>query len=200
MTRRNARKPGWVFPLFSPDSDDRLSLNFHRFVIWYRSCGTQRVGLGQHCLPKGSNGFKPETLCFPMIHLVTFKGHASASTTVLRLWCKNAVGSLLNSCYFGLQTECKPRVAHTVQLITAEWSIKGMKPEVCWDLSHTAQEATHRKYFFLQDQEADRSWRMWNRWKWRFRWVIRLKVVWLSPTPFRLALVSCEWSIIAVVG
>ena len=29
MTRRN----GWVFPLFSPDSDDRLSLNFHRFVV-----------------------------------------------------------------------------------------------------------------------------------------------------------------------
>ena len=25
-------KQGWVFPLFSPDSDDRLSLNFHRFV------------------------------------------------------------------------------------------------------------------------------------------------------------------------
>ena len=29
---------GWVFPLFSPDSDERLSLNFHRFVILYRSC------------------------------------------------------------------------------------------------------------------------------------------------------------------
>ena len=57
MTRRNARKQGWVFPLFSPDTDDRLSLNFHRFVIWYRSCGTQSVGLGQHCLPKVSNGF-----------------------------------------------------------------------------------------------------------------------------------------------
>ena len=58
MTRRNARKQGCVFPLFSPDSDDRLSLNFHRFVIWYRSCGTQSAGLGQHCLPKGSNGFR----------------------------------------------------------------------------------------------------------------------------------------------
>ena len=66
MTRRNARKQGWVFPLFSPNSDDRLSLNFHRFVIWYRSCGTQSVGLGQHCLPKGSNGFNLNlwTLCF----------------------------------------------------------------------------------------------------------------------------------------
>ena len=30
-----------------------------------------------------------------------------------------------------------------------------MKPEVCWDLSHIAQEATHRKYVFLQDQEAE---------------------------------------------
>ena len=35
-----------------------LSLNFHRFVISYRSCGTRSVGLGQYCLPKGSNGFK----------------------------------------------------------------------------------------------------------------------------------------------
>ena len=51
-------KQGWVFPLFSPDSDDRLSLNFHRFVILYRSCDTQSVGLGQYCLPKVSNGFK----------------------------------------------------------------------------------------------------------------------------------------------
>jgi hypothetical protein len=64
MTRRNARKQGWVFPLFSPDSDDRLSLNFHRFVIWYRSCGTQSVGLGQYCLPKGSNGFKDDINIF----------------------------------------------------------------------------------------------------------------------------------------
>ena len=52
MTRGNVRKQGWVFPLFSPDSDDRLSLNFHRFVILYRS-----VGLGLYCLPKVSNGF-----------------------------------------------------------------------------------------------------------------------------------------------
>ena len=34
----------WVFPLFSPDSDDRLSLNFNRFVILY-SCDTLSVGL-----------------------------------------------------------------------------------------------------------------------------------------------------------
>ena len=58
MTWRNARKQGWVFLLFSPDSDDRLSLNFHRFVIWYVSCDTRSVGLGQYCLPKGSNGSK----------------------------------------------------------------------------------------------------------------------------------------------
>ena len=58
MTRGNVRKQGWVFPLFSPDSDDRLSLNFHRFVILYRSCDTRSVGLGQYCLPKVSNGFK----------------------------------------------------------------------------------------------------------------------------------------------
>ena len=56
MTRRNVRKQGWVFPLFSPDSDDRLSLNFHRFVIL--CCGTRSVGLGQYCVPKGSNGCK----------------------------------------------------------------------------------------------------------------------------------------------
>ena len=57
MTRRNARKQEWVFPLFSPDSDDRLSLNFHRFVILYISCDTRSVGLGQYCLPKVYNGF-----------------------------------------------------------------------------------------------------------------------------------------------
>ena len=47
MTRRNARKQEEAFPLFSPDSDDRLSLNFHRFVILYISCDTRSVGLGQ---------------------------------------------------------------------------------------------------------------------------------------------------------
>ena len=57
MTQRNVQKQGWVFPLFSPDSDDRLSLNFHRFVI-YISCDTRSVSLGQYCLPKVSNGFK----------------------------------------------------------------------------------------------------------------------------------------------
>ena len=31
-----------IFPLFFPDSDDRLSLNFHRFVykLWYTKCGS----------------------------------------------------------------------------------------------------------------------------------------------------------------
>ena len=35
-------KHRWVFPLFFPDSDDRLSLNFHRFVykLWYTKCGS----------------------------------------------------------------------------------------------------------------------------------------------------------------
>ena len=80
ITRRNARKQGWVFLLFSLDSDDRLSLNFHRFVIWYRSCGTQSVGLGQHCLPKGSNGFK--------VSRAMMLG--DALTTLQRLkYCKN---------------------------------------------------------------------------------------------------------------
>ena len=46
------------FMLFSSDSKDRLSLNFHRFVILYRSCDTRSVSLGKYCLPKGSNGFK----------------------------------------------------------------------------------------------------------------------------------------------
>ena len=62
MTRRNARIQGWAFPLFSSESDDRLSPNFHRFVILYRSCNTRSVGLGQYCLPKGSNGFNPNTI------------------------------------------------------------------------------------------------------------------------------------------
>ena len=43
MTRRNAWIQGWVFPLISPDSDDRLSPNFHRFVICYRGCDTRSV-------------------------------------------------------------------------------------------------------------------------------------------------------------
>ena len=43
------------FPLFSPDSDDRLSLNFHRFVILYISCVTRIL------LPKVSGGFKQKT-------------------------------------------------------------------------------------------------------------------------------------------
>ena len=58
MTRRNVRKQEWVFPLFSPYSDDRLSLNFHRFVILYISRDTRSVGLRQYCLPKVYNGFK----------------------------------------------------------------------------------------------------------------------------------------------
>ena len=58
MTRRNERKQGWVFPLFSTDSDVRLSLNFYRFVILYRSCVTLSVGRGHYCLPTVSNGFK----------------------------------------------------------------------------------------------------------------------------------------------
>ena len=59
MTRRNVRKQGWVFPLFSPDFDDQFSINFHRFVILYKSCDTRSLGLGQYCLPKVPNGFKP---------------------------------------------------------------------------------------------------------------------------------------------
>ena len=62
MTRRNVRKQGWVFPLFSPNSDDRLSLNFHMFVILYIKCDTRSVGLGQYCLPKVSNSFNGQTL------------------------------------------------------------------------------------------------------------------------------------------
>ena len=58
MTWQNARKQEWVFLLFSLESDDRLSLNFHRFVILYMSCDTQSVGLGQYCLPKVCNNFK----------------------------------------------------------------------------------------------------------------------------------------------
>ena len=70
MTRRNARIQGWVFPLFSPDSDDRLSPNFHRFVIWYRSCDTRSVGLGQYCLPKESNGFNKKKTFGKSVRLI----------------------------------------------------------------------------------------------------------------------------------
>ena len=58
-TCHDTAKQGWVFPSFSPDSDDRLSLNFHRFFILYIiSCDTRSVDLGQYCLPKVYNGFK----------------------------------------------------------------------------------------------------------------------------------------------
>ena len=57
MTRRIVQKQGWVFTLFSPYSDDRLSLKFYRFVK-NMSCDTRSVGLGQYCLPKVSNDFK----------------------------------------------------------------------------------------------------------------------------------------------
>ena len=39
------RNKGGFSQLFSPDSDDRLSLNFHRFVILYRTCDIRSVGL-----------------------------------------------------------------------------------------------------------------------------------------------------------
>ena len=45
MTRQSVRKQGWDSPLFSPDSDDRLSLNFHSFFNFYISCDTRSVGL-----------------------------------------------------------------------------------------------------------------------------------------------------------
>ena len=72
MTQRNAQKQEWVFPLFSPDSDDQLSLNFHRFVILYISCDTQSVGLGQYCLPKVYNGFKKKK---PLKQQIVMKVH-----------------------------------------------------------------------------------------------------------------------------
>ena len=81
MTRRNARKQEWVFPFFSPDSDDRLSLNFHRFVVLYISCDTQSVGLGQYCLPKVYNGFnsvvRPLHRCTPPLTPFCFIGKSS---------------------------------------------------------------------------------------------------------------------------
>ena len=65
---------------------------------------------------------KAQAMCFSMIPWGTFQGYASLSTTVLKLWCKNAVGSLLNPCDSGLQTVCKPQVVTMVQL-TAEQRI-----------------------------------------------------------------------------
>ena len=75
MTQRNARKQDWVFPLFSPDSDDRLSLNFHRFVILYISCDTRSVGLGQYCLPKVYIGFKNDLCQIVLSHVSTNTCH-----------------------------------------------------------------------------------------------------------------------------
>ena len=44
-TRHETAKQGWLFPLFSPDLDNQLSLNFHRLVILYISYDTRSVGL-----------------------------------------------------------------------------------------------------------------------------------------------------------
>ena len=44
--------------LFSPDSDDRLNLNFHRFVIFISVVIHEVWAFGQYCLPKVSNGLK----------------------------------------------------------------------------------------------------------------------------------------------
>ena len=57
-TAKRAETRVGFYPLFLPDSDDRLSLNFHRFVILYTSCDIRSVGLGQCCLPNVYNGFK----------------------------------------------------------------------------------------------------------------------------------------------
>ena len=48
---RNVRKQECVFPLFSPDSVGRVSLNFHMFVILYTTCDTRSMGLWTICLP-----------------------------------------------------------------------------------------------------------------------------------------------------
>ena len=55
MTQRNVRKQGWVFLVFSPDSDDRLNLNFRRFVILYLYIYIvirEVWAFGQHCYRK----------------------------------------------------------------------------------------------------------------------------------------------------
>ena len=145
-----------------------------------------------------------------MIPLVSFQGHASWRTTVLKLWCKNAV--------------CKPQVVTMVQL-TAEQRIFVVKkfyetrnlqatymeyafgealpdwePPETLDLSPTAQDSrshSHKKVCLLARSAGRSLWRlwMWNGWKWRSRRVIRLKVARLSPAPFRRTLGSSGWTI-----
>ena len=126
MTRRNVRIQGWVFPLFSPDSDDRLSLNFHRFVTLYRSCDTRSVGLGQYCLPKGSNGFKSLqksehnsvylSLQGGLFNMSNSQENVAPTTDgckVLKSWhprkitclLRSALPSYLSAYFFGLFTE-----------------------------------------------------------------------------------------------
>ena len=97
MTRRNVGKQGWVFPCFSPDSDDRLSLNFHRFVILYKSCGTRSVGLGQNCLPKVSNGFKQEDKCRKLLYLIWFSLFLCSSSL---FWAHTALYAWIHQCLF----------------------------------------------------------------------------------------------------
>ena len=62
MTRRILRKQECNFPLFSHDSDDRLSLNFHRFVILYISLIHEVWAFGQYYLPIALKFFSPSLI------------------------------------------------------------------------------------------------------------------------------------------
>ena len=74
------------FPVIFSDSDDRLSLNLHRFVILYISCDTQSVGLGQYCLPKVSNGFKERLKSTHATFLLQKKKEPMANPTYIIGW------------------------------------------------------------------------------------------------------------------
>ena len=106
MTRRNVRKQGWVFPLFSPDSDDWLSLNFHRFVILYISCDTRSVGLGQYCLPKVSMALTANIGTGSLVGTLMLQVPISLKTTDMKQWRKSL--QLRHSHYVG-------RLQHTLR-------------------------------------------------------------------------------------
>ena len=53
-------RQGCVFPLFSPDSDDRLIEPKFTQVCYFIVVIHEVWAFGQYCLPKVSNGFKKD--------------------------------------------------------------------------------------------------------------------------------------------
>ena len=144
---KNARKQEWVFPLFSPDSDDRLNLNFHRFVILYISCDTRSVGLGQYCLPKVYNGFKRKSR--KLLRIVTIKDTdtiGNCQWTVFSLGVSQHMHKITNLWKFELNWSSKLRDNNERKNTLSDAWFRDLKSQF-WGLEIKFVE----NYFFLEN-------------------------------------------------